>query len=893
MRKRNIAIIIGSTLAIALPISAFIAVSVLSTMPKISSSYIYKPESESSIALQKQVSDALDATIGTNGVLDLQFDTLTKEAQYTSSQNAWFSELASAFQWIDPRLSFQRNPRNNALVERAHFNGDTMMRSFFWSADYHNVGTWVGYNFTDQFAITNLYPSLFQYSEDFRKDSNNDRFITREYDLDVNGELNVVDGRPSGIGNPFPGQYQVSNWLPDLATHLSTFPIPQNFIDGYNNAPASEKEGLPTSITGLAPSRIIIMPNTVINAPYLYSWEELSRIDRAIQIGLINSGEKPGTLLLRDLIWNQIGYWADVQTSKIESEQYWIGLVTWINQQGTAIPYVSESGPDTATVTLAKENLHPVKNPNTEINFLDWFTTDSNKNSYTSWWETNPFDNAVTPFNPTFSRAPNNLFFQSTRNGLLSYKTTGDWKAEADGTLTPPKVDLFLQGAESIDLKDSNGTLIHTIGGKKPDPKTWLVNPSDVLETANATIYEFKIPTGDKVFQWMSGNTPMATVTAQDYFTGLLTFILSADWNYNSNGYYTSLFNLDIEKTIESNNHFFSNRPAPGQTYRSMTEFKMLPSKPEENIFTIVQTAPNVNTLGILTRQYFEPLPTHNSGVKYILQGVDGKQQPFLKEGSEGGLNVDDKVSGFTNIYGGTVDNGSNISNWWSAGPYSIQSSNGTTEMVFQKNEKFFNNFPKDFFRANSEKQIDQIIMKYGKGFSVQNTFEQFKVGETDISKIPQGNLPEVFQKFPNDIRIIGTEFLSRTDLLSFNTDVYELDRYGAPRLENGDKILKPFITESYEKAIIDDLHLGKEGNSYKLRNGILELIDWYSLSSLATPNNVPYYQNSIVPYGNALINNDDGTRETFFDVSLNKGHIGFTGIPYLQYAKNWQEQLG
>lgn len=883
MRKKKLAIIIVTLTAFILPLSAFATVSFLSTKEKVSSSYIFKPDSPNSIMLKEQVSKALDNTIGENAVLDLKFDTLTKESQYTAAQNAWFLELTSALKWIDPRINFEKVPRSNASLERAHYNGDTIAKSFFWGPDYNNIGTWMGFSFSGQFSITNLYPSLVQYSEDYIKNLEPSDFIQKDF----NGSIMTPD-------------YQTKKWLPDLAKYLSTFKIKQEYIDFYNISD-DKVPGIPV-LDALAPQQQI-EPVT----KYLYTWEELEGIDKAIQIGAAKDGKIVPKLITRDTVWNQIGYWSDLKTSEIAGEQYWLGLLSWMNQQGTVIPWISVAGAKSNKTTLARAGLKPVLNPYANNNYRDWYfddpVKDNAKNSYTHWSAGIPYESTMTPFNPNFSRSPNYMYFQSTWNGLIDYKTVGDWTT-SEGAYKAPGVNFYLQGAKSIDLRTASGTLLHTIGGKKPliedpDYNTWMISKEDLNHASDASIYEFQIPrlnpgTIGMGAEWFNKNKEsQGVITAQDYFAGLLAFLLSSKWNYNTNGYYTSLINLDIEKTLKANSQFFSNKPKPGESYSDMDIFKMrTPDSiegPKKDTFTIVQSVPNVNTLDIMSKSYFQPLPSQNQKVKYIFEN----SAEFLENGS-----VNEQSPGFkSNVYGGYVNE--DISEWFSSGPY-ILTNAGIQEMVFQKNDSFFERFPLNFFGIPSESgsmlpkdllpktQLKQIILKFGRGYSVQTTYEGFKANETDISEIPQANLSDAFITMRDDVRSTGIDFVPRTDLISFNTEIYQVDQYGLPMKDsNGNKIRKPSISWEYEKAIVEDLYKGKNGNSYKLRQGILGLVDWYSLASLATPTDTPYYQNSIIPFGNAKIGDT-----TFFNNTLEIAPIGFSNIKYSDYVKNWESQI-
>ena len=105
--------------------------------------------------------------------------------------------------------------------------------------------------------------------------------------------------------------------------------------------------------------------------------------------------------------------------------------------------------------------------------------------------------------------------------------------------------------------------------------------------------------------------------------------------------------------------------------------------------------------------------------------------------------------------------------------------------------------------------------MKYAGAYSPHVTYEQFKTGEIDKSEIPSALITDAYKNFKKSFRTEGVSINSRSDLIPYNTNIYVIDSFMEPVLDSkGNKIIKSLVSPQYEKAIVRDFDLGKEGNS-------------------------------------------------------------------------------
>ncbi|MGL4647482.1 MAG: MG321/MPN456 family lipoprotein [Mycoplasmoidaceae bacterium] len=871
MRLKKILIISVSTILVASP---FLALAYINLFPKTNSlNRRYIVEDELTKARQKELKDALDETIQNNN-LTFKFYTLTRTEQYTPSQLSWFTEFDTALKSLDSRLGFELIPRTNQTVESGFRNRNGEMISMFWSPDYHNIGTWIGFHFYPNYPTPNLWNNLYSYL--------------------TSGEGENLPKHDPKYG-PAGTVLDVNQWGAALKTYL----------DGVSNRyPSSDLESLPSMED----------PKIQVKTSLFQSSEKLTELDMAaVKAGL--TGNHIGA---RETVSNEIGIWADM------NNELAVGLLNWMDHEVTALPWIMQ-GPTTTVNSLVRNGYHIPFNNYSGETFRDWYYEASKPGigeKFRWWIPTDPFATNKTPYNASFNDASNNIFFQTTYNGLVDWKIVGDWKHEND-SWTPPEHSFFMSGASKIDFYPNETSTAPSYS----EVRALLKNREiDNLKTeyVNALTSSKKVTfTIEPEFPWNGPNGPIVQdgnpimLQAQDYFWGFMGYLLSSNWGINTNAYYMGLMNLDIDKTIKANSQFYDLVPTAADV---LEKFPGAPTEayvPKVNVdpnankeFTVVLTKPNINLLDIFSKQYLQPLPIHNAKVKNIF-ALQQRPELFSPNGS-----IQTSKMDFNTLYGAGEKKG-NYVDWWSAGPYYI-SGVSEQDITFKLNPTYFDvlgkgtGMPMDnqpFGDLEKYPRIKEVNMKYAGAFSDQLTYIQFKENEIDRSKIPSAYITEAATTLKDDFKSEGVSIVPRTDLLPFNNNVYEFEK----TRKIGDEIvdvsnfmipdkkkLKSLISPEYEKAIIEDFDKGSAGNSWKIRNAIVQSIDWFSLSALAYPDNSPSYQQSLVPFGNfrgVRGNLTDITapgfinKPSYFETAAYNSEVGFLRRPIDAYLKNWESQ--
>ncbi len=845
---------------VALVSSPLIALTFINLFPKQNATnnrYLIEDEI-SKKANNGKLKTALDNTIG-DDQLNFKFYTLTRTNQYTPSMLSWFVELDKALGALDSRLGFELIPRTNQTVETGFRNKNGEMISMFWAPDYHNIGTWLGLHFYPNYQVPNLWPSLYEFL--------NSGIST--------GALPADDVKFGPLNSVF----QPSQWAKSLIDFL------KNPINNY------------------VPH--ISLPGTVNKSLY-QEYDKLLELDKIV-VKARPSVSKTGA---RESVANAIGIWADM------NNQLAIGLINWMDQQNLALPWIA-NGPSTTLNTLVRNGYHTPTNDYSGKTFRDWYydSTKVDGKNLTWWNPTDPFAVNRTPYNASFNDSTNNMFFQSTYNGLLDWKIVDDWKYDVDpvtnvGQWTPPKHSFIMSGASKIEFFKSETEMaplfqldrnVSLPGSAQPYHLEINTNHPQYIEAlTNSTKISFEVDASDNnFFPWLSHDgKEQGRVRARDYFWGLMGYYLSTRLGINTNGYYLNLMNIDIHETIKANNIFYNGVYDSELGLASITPKNINDASSLFNKFTIILTKPNINVLDIFSKQFFQPLPIKNPKVQKIFE-IPGNEALFDKEGNFLINNIN-----FNTLYGsGEIKN--NFTDWWAAGPYYVNRVS-EQDIQFRINPKYFEILEKGGKKPfGNNPKIENIIMKYAGAFSPQVTFEQFKTGEIDMSEIPAALIGDANKELGDHFRSEGVSIVARTDLIPYNINVYEFDdsEENAGFLvhkkdKDGNKILKSLVSKQYEKAIVKDFHLGEKGNSWIIRNAIAQSIDWYSLSALAYPNNNPSYQQSIVPFGNirALSGNltsypDFRNKPTYYETSANNSQIGFLRRTLDQYKKNWETQ--
>lgn len=838
MRLKKIMI---SSLVLTLVSSPFIALTFLNIFPKpnsVDTRYIFN---DAKTTEQKEILKiALDETIKDEKLI-FKFYTLTQNSQYTPSMLSWFLEFNKALNALDSRLGFELVPRTNQTVDSGFRNKNGEMISLFWSPDYHNIGTWIGIHFSPIYQTPNLWPSLWNYLN--------------------SGPGNTLPADSDVEYGPLGSVFMPSQWAASLKQHLqnSTYPI--------------------IPVPGIPPESLY------------QSYDKLLELDKKV-FYQNNNISKTGA---RSALSNAINLWADLNSVDTKTPLA-AGLVNWMDHQSSALPWIA-NGPKTTVRNLSREGYKTPTNEYSGLNFRDWHyikSEVSNNGDLFRWWKPeDPFATNRTPYNPSFNADSNSMFFQSTFNGLIDWKIIGDWTYdESLSKWNPPESSLFMSGASKIEFYNNDILNPYNIQRTKLPNNEIILNEQykEALTTSNKI--KFTIDSSkENAFPWLDyTGKPVGTLKAQDYFWGLMGYLISTDIGINTNGYYLDLMSLDIQKTIDANPAFWTKD----------SEGNYIPKENIEDTITYVLSKPNINFLDILSKQFFQPIPIENDKVRAIFD-IPSNESLFDDKGAFIPNNLD-----FNTLYG-AGEKISNFTSWWSTGPYYV-SRVSEQDIQFKINPNYFkaitqNGSIRDLLNTfGTDPKIKSIVMKYAGAYSPQVTYEQFKTGEIDKSEIPSALISDAYKNFKKSFRTEGVSINSRSDLIPYNTNIYVTDSFMEPVLDSkGNKIIKSLVSPQYEKAIVRDFDLGKEGNSWKIRNAINQSIDWYSLSSLALPDGSASFQQSLVPFGNfrssddqPLLTDIDGfiNGDTYWEIAASNKQIGYLRRTLEQYKTNWEEQF-
>lgn len=840
MRLKKIMIATASTIILSAPLVSLAFINFFPKETNGSKRFIIN-DSETSKAIL-DLKNALDNTIGNNkdSKLNLKFYTLTNSSQYTPSKLSWFTELNNALKWMDSRLSFELVPRSNATVEQGFRQKDGEMISMFWSPDYHNIGTWIGFWFNGNYTVPNLWPALYN---------------------------DMTDGT-------------IEPWQESLKKYLKD----DRNIGGDPN--------------------------------YFRSYDDLTQLD-------LENYKKGKKTSYRSLIGDEIGYWADT-TSQDNSKE----LVSWMNAQAAMLPWISDGPSSTKKIMVRKGYSAPTNTYSTDT-YRDWFYNgaDGSSKKFRYWVSSSPFATNKTPYNASFNDSSNNGFFQSTYNGLTDWKINGDWEWDSvNNSWIAPKGTLTLGSASKVVATDSSGGNQFTLPASGSLSSNSQISDFTIYEDGNAnqidsvkgklekvTKYTFDIDPTRFTWNSMSGPT-QHKLTAKDYFWGFIGYLLSIDLNINTNGYYLDLVDLDIEETIKANQDFFDFYYSNASSENKYASWNL---KPKTNIddsvnksITFILKKPNVNFIDILSKQYFQPLPIMNQKVRNIFAGPDGKDLIYKLNGNptepkELSLTFDISNTNYANLYGCESDPTGSM-DWWSAGAYYVKNVT-EQDITFNKNNNFFDQFPEGMY-GEKNKKIGEVVMKYGGAFSDQLTYIQFKNGELDKSNIPISLIPEAakWEGFTTQ----GVSLINRSDIISYNTNVFKRDSNGISYLttssdsdrvvqtiEGETRVLKDNVARNYYNAIVKDFAV-KDGNSMKIRKAINIAIDWYSLASIAVPDDNPNFQQSVIPFGNFKLLNSNGQITTFTEIANSDSKYalarnGVSNWTIQSYQAYWEKQFG
>lgn len=548
---------------------------------------------------------------------------------------------------------------------------------------------------------------------------------------------------------------------------------------------------------------------------------------------------------------------------------YGIELVNWIASSNPNIPFV-EDGPSSGVPTLVRNGYFNPINPNTDLNYRDWFY-DSNKvpSRFRNWNKSSPFKSNKTPLNPAFSNAPSASFFSSTWTGLTS------WTTISDNNLASKYPDgKFPQNLGKEETPD--GTFKSTMADKlvPVGSKTSFVDLENEFNLSQQMTFKIRpIPwVNNKGEHVKDSNNKLTYLSPQDFRASIKAFINSTLIKLNSNEYFLDLLGIDVDATL--------NAPENNLRNESLTDEKEFIIKFKDPTLTYI------DCLDILQKQYFNAIPAFIPSVQNIVD-----DNLFKKILIDSGSLVDNKIN-INNLplekFYGCGDWKKNWQEIISAGSYYISEITDQT-IIFKINKLYFDQFKKEssenkdyvsFQMENSEynnfKKLEQVNLKYSGSYSELITYEQFKTNELDTTELLSAKILESIELFPDDGYNLKTFKINKSNIIGYNLQIYEkdnnniiVDTAGVPMVDSKTNIptykldkygnyiwpdgknprRKSKVSKEYEDLIVSDYY-DPNGKSALIRKTINSSINWISLKSLVFPGISKSIQYSFMPFG-------------------------------------------
>lgn len=764
-----------------------------------------------------------------NDSLVFNFANLT--VNQTQGERNYFTSLNRSLKSISPYLGIDNKQRTAKLINDAFYNKNTELMSFYWSPDYNSVGTWLKYMFTDIYTMPNMWPSTFSILENHAND-----YV----------------------------------WANSLKTYLMNFNIPNTNEPLYKS-----------------PIEILeyIASNENVNKIHIDDY--YVNIANAIGTWVSENSELEITKV-NEPNYNGQDYYLQYQSQLPLGIEY----VNWIASQNPNIPY-QEVGAGTSVPYLVTNGIYMPENPNSNINFRDWYYYSNifNGKVVKDWWDSDPFESNETAWNGPFSKSPNQTYANSTWITLTSWTTRGD---ENDSNFLN-QTDILVSNGMMNDITDEN-------------VYAQLENEFNNEQTLTLDIRP--IPWVDA-----NGKTTNYYLSPYDFWCGFKAFYRSIENGVNANNaYIIGLAAIDFEKTLN-----YEPNKAINKSTNEHQSFKIFFNDPILSLR---------DTLDIFQKQYFAALPHAHEKVQNI---VDDQKYNQIAVNFPGSSNLDMQSTDITKFYG--VGVGYQKSVWgdlWSAGSYYVSNADRQS-ITYKINEEYFKSFNElknkqeyvSFLRNNQTNKgniskISEINLKYAGSYNLDILYEQFKAGELNKAKLQSVTLLEVINSSWNkNLRYQTTQKISKSNTIGFNLQIYEkwtepsssvpagynpaeniivdtnnnpmwdpvtrkptytIDEWGNYVWPEG-KLpkIKSEVSQAYADLIVSDFYtpITEGGKSQLIRFTIMNTINWVSLKSLVTPGISSSVQYSFMPYGvYDLYNADMSIRGTYWDLAANKRYL-------------------
>ena len=805
--------------------------------------------------------------------LNLHFISLN--SALTPGQINFFNELNRSLLAISPKLGFTLQQPSPITVQLGYYQMNTDMVSFYWSPNYNGLGTWLQYMFSNGFAIPNLWHAVSQLIDSYNS---------------PNPTVTAYD--PTG-------NTAHENWVESLANAF----VGNNYeLIGPNNKtysyPIVTKTGSGTNLRYHAVSPAEILLNS--QKDKAQSINAYTAIDNIIASWVSTHNTTGGNIIANN---NEATAGAGFAPWVYKSFQGGITgyvpsmatqLVNFMTSYMPNIPYM-QNGNHTIVNQLIRYGAHTPTNPDATTTFRDWYYDPQEyaNGGTLRWWNpNNPFSANLTPFNGNFNMSSAGPGIQSTFTSLYTYTTTGDYynptatpqyksnfqtKLVAQGTTLP--VNQFVEFINNgFSDKLPNGETLSVSGGK----------------TANGGGYvDFPI----RPIQWVNwqGKPTGHYLSPADFLAGFEAYQRSVAVNMNPNNTFMQLASVNYKETAAYKGNQAINS---ADTTKS---FRIYFNKPELSA---------ENILGILGNSFFDALPSFDQKVKNITDDNLFKKIAVINNGT---LNLSETNMGefygcgngqspsvwqslyYVSPYIVSQINPQSVTfsyNKYFFEPFTVDKSNPDF-VQFQPNPESSNTAP-SVILSNGQpvRKFSTIVMQYAGGYQRLITYEMFSKNEIDVSPIPESSVTSAYNTFPKSIYQPLISKISQSNLIPYNTNIYNQNANGnlellynsnnqpvSPEVYNQLKVdaygnyvfpegthpfLKSNVQPSYEKLIVQNFYTpinavnpktGKllpplQRSSAIIRTAINNLINWYSLTSLASPGQSIVMQNSFMPYG-------------------------------------------
>lgn len=847
MRWKKWAIGVGTTVAVVVPAALLISVAATPRPPLASSRYLlnFAPEQEVQKAADpeywKQLTPDQKKLVASQDYLDQSIELVKKvldEYQKTGKDPHWnleytnlnssptndelnfFQELTRAILYISQgRINFKMIPRTPASVDQGFNNKDQQMVTWYWSPDYDGLGTWLGYNFSPDFLVPNMWPWLC---------------------AQLQGVQNITSTGAK------------TTWQSSLATFLASTEVSTSYFDGMKEngqprfKPISFKIGqmvaaLDDNITSLKSVTTLPIPSfdkdsamLVPTVSQMFAFVEKFKIrgTNGIYLSIQNATAAWSMVPSNNQPKGSIGTNGQIQNYE---PSLVIDFVNALNYNPSFIPFIGD-GPNSKNPKLVRHGANAPDNPKSYINDRDWFLqadVDGNfpfKKDTFSWQSlSDPFAQNLTAWNSCFTD-------NTTQAGKSVFVNLYSWTTVNNPTDTIIDSQLVAEGTSENNMFAAEvDQVIKWIaaGGVIPEEPANDVQPIDGTKNVYPVVLQPVIQNGETIpapqnlclvhenghyaprwkfdfkirpIQWVDtkGNAiENEFLSPRDFWAGWKSYQLAVDGGMSHNDYFIDMLGLDMDATIK-----YGEKQIELNKYTndSQTNINDESTWKTFSMFMTNPTLPGQTCEDILANQYFAALPFDNPKVQNIVGYTSPSKIVYTKQGKI------DKTATFAgnNIYGSGLATDS-FRDLWSAAAYYVLDCNQSS-FTLQMNKSYFDAFKKEAqhpstkdhlnkylqfseaseapFGPNGEmvkiKKIDKINCSY-LGYNIKTTYDQFKNGSRDMAQIPS-----------NEMASLGMPVKGSTDSSAGNNNKLTKDIFSPLVAQENQTKLMPYNTNVF-----------------------------------------------------------------------------------------------